>query len=264
MMVLSEEGSGSAVKMEQRRQRIVELVNKEGNVSFSRLKAQFNPISEMTLRRDLEYLDQAGRVIRVHGGAKSVEVVIGTDDLLLKRSVRNMEAKELIAQKAAELLRVNTAVFLDSGSTATLLARQVPDDRYMIFTSGISCVQELLRLSQAQIHVVGGKVNRASQSTCSSKSLGYLDNINFQTAFLGVTGFTLEHGFTCGTEDECELKRAVIRNTDVVVALMDSSKIGVGSTFTYAMPEEVNVVVSDGEMDRKTRQVLEDAGVTVL
>ncbi len=50
----------------------------------------------------------------------------------------------------------------------------------------------------------------------------------------------------------------------MVVALMDSSKIGVGSTFTYAMPEQVNVVVSDGEMDRKTRQALEDAGVTVL
>lgn len=252
------------MKMEERRKKIVEMVNEEGNVSFSRLKAQLDPISEMTLRRDLEFLDQAGSLIRVHGGVKSVDVVIGTDDLLLKRSVRNMEAKEIIAQKAVELLRVNTAIYLDSGSTTTVMARHIPDNRYMIFTSGISCVQEMLHLTQPQIHLVGGRVNRSSQSACSSKSLTYLNNINFQTAFLGVTGFTLENGFTCGTEDECELKQAVIRNTDVNVALMDSTKVGVGSTFTYATPGEINIVVSDGEMDKKTRQALENAGVTVL
>ncbi len=252
------------MKMDERRKKIVEMVNKEGNVSFARLKAQFNPISEMTLRRDLESLDKAGGVIRVHGGVKSVDVVIGTDDLLFKRSVRNMEAKEIIAKKAVELLRVNTAIYIDSGSTTTLLAHHIRDERYMIFTSGISCVQELLRLTEAQIHVVGGKLNRASQSTCSSKSLNYLDNINFQTAFLGVTGFTLDHGFTCGTEDECELKRAVIHNTDITVALMDSTKVGVGSTFTYATLEEIDIVVTDGQLDRKTVQALEQAGVTVL
>ena len=238
------------MKMEERRKQIVELVNREGNVSFGRLKAEFDPVSEMTLRRDLEALDKAGSIIRVHGGVKSVEVVIGTDDLLLKRSVRNMEAKEIIAQKAVGLLRVNTAIFLDSGSTATMLAQRIPDNHYMIFTSGI--------------HMVGGRLNRASQSVCSSKSLAYLENVNFQTAFLGVTGFNLEHGFTCGTEDECELKRTVIRNTDMVVAMMDSSKVGISSTFTYAMPNDVDVVITDGQIDRKSLRVLEDAGVTVL
>lgn len=252
------------MKMEARRQKIVEIVGKEGHISFGRLKAQLEPVSEMTLRRDLDALDKAGSVVRVHGGVKSVDVVIGTDDLLLKRSVRNMEAKEIIAEKAVSLLRVNTAVYVDSGSTTTMLARLIPDERYMIFTSGISCVQEMLGLTQANIYMVGGKVNRASQSTCSSKSLEFLDNINFQTAFLGVTGFTPERGFTCGTEDECELKRAIIRDTDVKVALMDSSKIGVGSTFTYAMPEEIDIVVSDGGMDAKTRRLLEEAGVTIL
>ena len=128
----------------------------------------------MTLRRDLDHLDRAGVIVRVYGGAKSVEVVIGTDDLFLKRSVRNIEAKKIIVKKAVELLRINTAVYLDSGSTTTLLARHIPDNRYMIFTSGITCVQEMIHLENPQIHVVGGKLNRASQSTCSSKSLDYL------------------------------------------------------------------------------------------
>lgn len=252
------------MKLAERRQKIVELINQEGTVSFNRLKDTLGAVSDMTLRRDLEALDKAGSIIRVHGGAKSVDVVIGTDDLLLRRNVRSMEAKELIARKAAALLRANTAVYLDSGSTATMLARHIPDERYIIFTSGLSCVQEMLRLTRAQVHLLGGQLNPASQSICSSRSLKALEEVNFQIAFLGVTGFTPERGFTCGTEDECELKRAAIRSADVVVALMDASKTGVCSTFTYAMPRDVDIVVTDDAMDKQTRRRLEDTGVTVL
>lgn len=252
------------MKIEERRKQMVELVNREGNISFGKLKEYFSPISEMTLRRDLEALDKSGSLIRVHGGVRSVDVVIGTDDMLHKRSVRNMAAKECIAEKALSLLRVNTAVYLDSGSTTTTLARRFPDGNYMICTSGITCIQEMLHLTHAQIHMVGGKLNRASQSICSSKSLEYLENIVFQTAFLGVTGFSAEHGFTCGTEDECELKRMVIRNTDYVVALMDSSKVNISSTFSYAMPNEIDAVVTDGHLDAKTVRLLEEAGVRVF
>ena len=66
--------------MEQRRNAIVELVNREGSLSFVQLKEAFPSVSEMTLRTDLKALDQARRVVRVHGGVKSVEVVVGTDD----------------------------------------------------------------------------------------------------------------------------------------------------------------------------------------
>ena len=64
--------------MEQRRNQIVELVNRKGSISFAQLKEAFPSVSEMTLRTDLKALDEARRVVRVHGGAKSVEQVVGT------------------------------------------------------------------------------------------------------------------------------------------------------------------------------------------
>ena len=91
--------------MEQRRNQIVELVNRKGSISFAQLKEAFPSVSEMTLRTDLKALDEARRVVRVHGGVKSVEQVVGTDDLLSRRSARNAEAKQIIAEKAAALLR---------------------------------------------------------------------------------------------------------------------------------------------------------------
>lgn len=103
----------------------------------------------MTLRTDLKALDEARRVVRVHGGVKSVEQVVGTDDLLSRRSARNAEAKQIIAEKAAALLRPNTTLFLDSGSTATAVARCIPDQPMLIYTSGLSCAMELAKLEKA-------------------------------------------------------------------------------------------------------------------
>ena len=106
--------------METRRNAIVELIDEKGTVSFSQLKNAFPQVSEMTLRTDLRLLDEEKRILRIHGGAKSVQVLIGTDGLLKRKSVRNIPEKQKIAQKALTLLRADTTVYLDSGSTATV------------------------------------------------------------------------------------------------------------------------------------------------
>ena len=74
--------------METRRNAIVELINEKGTISFSQIKDAFPHVSEMTLRTDLKLLDEAKRILRIHGGAKSVQVIIGTDDFLNRKSVR--------------------------------------------------------------------------------------------------------------------------------------------------------------------------------
>src|SRR5699024_5864854 len=100
--------------MQERRQKIVEFVNRLGTVSFAQLKAAFPEVSEMTLRTDLKALDEERRLVRVHGGAKSVEVVVGTDDFLLRRSLRAAPEKAQIARKALGLLRPDMTIYLDS------------------------------------------------------------------------------------------------------------------------------------------------------
>ena len=86
------------MNMEQRRRQMLDLINREGSVSFGQLKAAFSPVSEMTLRRDLEYLDRQKRIIRTHGGARSAEVLVGTDDLYLRRSTAVRHVQNLPAR----------------------------------------------------------------------------------------------------------------------------------------------------------------------
>ena len=242
---------------------MVELINKEGSVSFTKLKSIFRQVSEMTLRRDLEYLDRSKRIIRIHGGAKSVDVLIGTDDLFLKRSTRNAAEKKQIAEKAVKLMRENTTIFLDSGSTCTEFSRVCPDGPYMIFTNGISCALELARLQRAQVHLIGGKLNPFSLCANGAMTLRDLENINFQAAFLGVTGYIHTRGFTCGAEEECEMKRSVIRRAEKVILLMDTQKVGITSTFTFADLEDVDAVVTDGSLPDKTRKEFERNNIDI-
>lgn len=252
------------MNMGERRKSIVEMVDQAGTISFTELKTRFSGVSEMTLRRDLEFLDSAKQIIRIHGGAKSVDMIIGTDDLFSKRSLRNAEAKKEIVAKAVQLLKPNTSIYLDSGTTVTELAKVVPDIPSLIFTSSITAAVELSKLSQPQLSLIGGRVNKYSLSIAGTRSLAFLQNVNLDICFLGTTGYAPGQGFTIGAEEEYELKREIIRRTEKVVMLMDSKKIGYAYTFTIAQLSEVDVIVSDGMLDEETLRDFRQNGITVL
>lgn len=240
--------------MEQRRAEIVSLVNRDGSVTFAKLKENFPQVSEMTLRTDLKALDQAHRLVRVHGGAKSVTYVVGTDDILSRRETRNPWEKEMIAKKAVELLRPNDVIFLDSGSTAMAFAREIPDEDFLIFTTGVDCLRQLVQLKRPKIHILGGEINPASMCVTGIRALLALQNIRFDVAVLGTTGYTAQEGFSCGGESDAVIKATAIRQSERTVMLMDSSKVGLASTFSFAKLEQLHTVVTDEDIDGDFRE----------
>ncbi|HIU02380.1 MAG TPA: DeoR/GlpR transcriptional regulator [Candidatus Onthocola gallistercoris] len=250
--------------MEKRRRAIVELVNDKGTISFAQLKDAFPNVSEMTLRTDLKFLDEENRILRIHGGAKSVQVLIGTDDFLKRKAVRNIPEKQIIAEKALTLLHPDTTIFLDSGSTTTMFAHQFPDQSNLIYTTGLSCASELSELSKPTVMIPGGMLNRYSQSVFGFSAIKELERVNFYQAFLGITGYHPKTGFTCGINDEALLKQAAIRQSEQVIALMDSSKIDVKCTFDVCRLMDVDVVVSDGKLPESFLESCQRYGVKVL
>ncbi|WP_205407650.1 DeoR/GlpR family DNA-binding transcription regulator [Thermophilibacter mediterraneus] len=250
--------------MQERREGIVQFVTAEGSVTFGQIKKAFPDVSEMTLRTDLKALDEARRIVRTHGGARSVEFVVGTDDLLLNRSTRNVEAKAAIARKALSLVRPDTTIFLDSGSTTTALAREMPDDRLIVFTNSLTCAAELARLERARCIMVGGNLNRYSMSLNGSKTVEDVHDLSFDLLFLGVTSYQSATGFACGSDDEAALKRALIARAEKTVVLMDSSKTGLRSTFRICGLEDVDAVISEGGLSEHFLKRCEEADVTVL
>lgn len=250
--------------MSERRDKIVELVNANGSLAFARLKGAFPDVSEMTLRTDLKALDEQRRIIRVYGGARSVGYAVGTDDLLANRRARNVAEKQLIASKAAALVRPDTTVFIDSGTTTTALAAVLPDMRLLVFTNSLSVAGELARLEQVRTYVVGGRLNRYSMSLAGSRAQESVRRLTFDQTFLGITAYAKDVGFTCGSDDEAVFKRAVCERASEVVALMDSSKVDGRYTFPICTLADVDRIVSDGRLPSDFLDACGGAGVEVV
>lgn len=250
--------------MEQRRNAIVDFINEKGNITFAQLEKEFPNVSQMTLRTDLKFLDEARKIVRIHGGAKSVEVVLGTDDDIGRRTVRNQEEKEIIAEKMLPFMKPNTTIFLDSGSTSTALAKIWPDQPNFIFTSSIANVMELSKLQRPSVFVLGGELNKYSMSVCGVRAIESVKTVNFDLAVLGVTSYSSDVGFSCGVLMESYLKQAVLQQSAEKIILMDSSKVDKKSTFHICKLEEVNMVVSDQNISKAFRRECEKAGVSLL
>lgn len=250
--------------MDQRRDAIVAMINRKGDISFGELKKAFPDVSEMTLRTDLKKLDEAKRIIRIHGGAKSVQVVLGTDDFLNKRSFRNVKEKQTIAEKALRLVKPDTTIYIDSGSSTTAFARIFPDQSNIIYTTGLSCVTELANLENPIVNIPGGKLNRYSVSVCGTGTVRELQQVNFDQVFMGTTCYEDRTGFTCGSREEAILKKTVIENAVQVIMLMDSFKLGHRNPFTICRLDEVDILVSDGELPADFLEACEKHNVEVL
>jgi len=250
--------------MKDRQKRMVEIINERGAISFNQLKLSFPTVSEMTIRNDLKTLDELKLIVRVHGGAKSVDRIIGTDDLINKRAIRNVEKKEEIANKAINILYPGTSIFLDSGSTLSTFASKIPDQSYLIFTSGLFCAIELAKLQQPQLYIIGGKINKLSMSVSGSSSCEKIKESNYDIAFLGTTGYIKGIGFNCGSEEEASLKRSIISRADKVVLLMDSTKVDISNPFNFASVNDIDVLVSDNKIENDLVYYFQNNNVEVL
>jgi len=250
--------------MNRRQTQLTELINSAGRVTFRELKDSFPDVSEMTIRRDLIYLDQLHKIVRTYGGAKSIRDAVGTDDVFSKRAVVNIENKRLIARKAVSLITPNSAIYVDSGTTMTEFAKLIPDIPLIIFTGSLSVGIELARLTLPEIKMFGGTLNKRSYCESGTRGLEYVDTINFNCAFLGTTGYTDERGFNCGDENENILKKRIMEKSDINIVLMDTSKVGISTAYTFAMPDNINIVVSDGNLPKKQMELFEKSGIHVL
>ena len=107
-------------------------------------------------------------------------------------------------------------------------------------------------------------MNRYSQSVCGISAVRELERINFSQTFLGVTGYSSRTGFTCGSNDEAILKQTAINQSEQTIVLMDSSKIGVFSTFGVCGLDKIDMVISDGGLPEAFLEECEKNNVTVL
>jgi len=229
-----------------RKVRLNYYIQLKGEVTIAELEELFSDVSTMTIRRDLEFLEKSGKILRVRGGAVSIEHVAGQrEEIYTRRESINLEGKSLIAQKALSYMQTGRSIFMDAGTTTMALSKLLPEERYFILTNGVNIALELSKNAGISINTVGGIVNKETLSVSGGDSVRLLQNINIDVAFVATSGYSLEDGFTNGYSSECDLKREVIQKSKKTIMLMDKTKIDHSMLFTFARPQDIDVLITD-------------------
>jgi len=248
----------------ERRERIRKLIQSKGEIKLKELESLFPEISSMTLRRDLAFLESNGYIVRTRGGAIPVTRLSATgEDVYSQRAMENVEAKSRIAKKAVNFIEKGRSLFIDSGTTMMYLAKEIPDENLSIITTGPNIGLEIIKKSRPTVTIIGGQLGRNTLSTSGIYSLSYLKGINIDTAFMATSGFSLESGFTSGNYNECELKKEIIRKARRTVMLMDVSKIDKNMPFTFAVLEDIDVLICDAKLPDRIMEAADRNGVLV-
>ena len=243
-------------------EQIREYIEDKNVVTIKELQALFPNVSLMTIHRDLDALERIGAVVKFRGGAKSVRLA-GDPDFNV-RMRENNAGKTTIARKALELIQPHSSVFLDASTTNLALAKNLPDMNLNIITTGPSIALELCRLHNPVVTLCCGTINRKNLAISGQNTLEMLEKINIDVAFIGVSGCSVEAGFTCGMEGDMLVKRLVISKARTSVAMCGHEKFSCLMPYTYAQLADVDYLVTDGAVPEAFAQAAKEANVTIL
>lgn len=245
-----------------RQEKIRDYIEKKNVVTIQELRDLFPQVSLMTIHRDLDALEEGGSVVKFRGGAKSVRY--GNDPEYAVRMRENNAGKDIIGRKALQLIQPNSSIFLDAGTTSLALARCLPDIDLNVITTGPSTAIELCRLQNPVVTLCCGTINRKNLALSGRSTLEMLEKINIDTAFIGVSGCSVEAGFTCGQENDMFIKRMLIQKARTSVILCSSEKLKCLMPYTFASLSDVDYLISDDRLPEGFAAAARQAGVQVL
>ena len=236
-------------------------IEQKNVVTIKELQALFPEVSLMTVHRDLDALMEQGAVVKFRGGAKSVRH--SGDPEFNVRVGENNSGKFTIAQKAMEFLQPHSSVFLDASTTNLMLARSLPDIHLNIFTTGPSIALELCKLHNPVVTLCCGTINRKNLALSGQNTLEMLDKINIDLAFIGVSGCSVEAGFTCGTEGDMLVKRKVIQKARTSVVMCSREKLRCLMPYTFAELADVDYLICDETLPEPFLEAAKEAGLKI-
>lgn len=246
----------------ERQSRLMDLLRERSAIRVDEICMELE-VSAATARRDLEELEKSGRLRRVHGGAVCVETRLDEPLFDDKTSVAARE-KLQIAQRALRLIRSDSTIYLDGGSTVLELARLLVDRTDItVVTNSLRAAVELSGRGPRVI-LIGGELRRRSQTMVGTLSRAVLDGLHFDMAFMGTIGLTLKQGLTTTDPAEAFTKELVMQHADQVVLLADSSKFGKVSFARAGSLQDIDVLITDQHADKKLLNEAKKKNINVL
>lgn len=254
------------MRPQERRQAIVRLVARHGEIGVDRLATEL-VVSRETIRRDLVALDELGRVQKFHGGAKLRLVApaeTGGEGPFARRMVENLAAKRRIARAAASLLAPGDSLFIDTGTTTILFAEAIAGlSDLTVITNSIRIASLVADGGDNKVYLLGGAFSRDASETVGAMAVEQIARFRARHAFLTV-GAVDSIGILDFDEAETEIARAMIGCVERVTVLADASKFERRGLFRVAGWNRIDRLVSDAAPPAPLASAIDAAGKAEL
>lgn len=246
---------------QERKAHILSVLRRDGRVIARKLSEGLG-LSEDTIRRDLRELAAEGRLQRVHGGALPASPAVA--DFAVRRGLAS-DAKAAIGRAAARLVRPGQVVFLDGGTTAVQLARQLaPDLRATIVTHSPSVAVELADHPSVTVELIGGRLFKHSVVAVGAVAAEAIARVRADVYFMGVTGVHPEVGLTTGDAEEAAIKRTLSRHAAETVVLASREKLRAASPHVAVPLAEISTLVVERGLPEDLSAPYRRLGITLI
>lgn len=245
---------------EKRHAAILDELNSRQGVKVADLSLKLG-VSEVSIRRDLQTLEDLGLLKRVHGGAVRPVGRVAADP--------HLEKKARIGRLAAEMIQRGDSLIIDSGTTPLQVARNIGDDllqsgNLTVITAHLPVVCEIGRFPGVHLILLGGIYLPEYDILVGPQTVEQLKGLHVDKMFLGADGMTLSQGFTTANVLEAEVDRVMAQAASEVIVVSDSSKIGAIGLATVMSVNGVDKLITDTDAAPDFVAALRDLGIEVI
>lgn len=252
---------GNLLKIE-RQETIHGLIDERGKVTVAELSGRF-AVSEATIRRDLEELDELGILRRIHGGAVRTERAVREPPMMQRTRTQQAE-KSSIGQAAVQLIGNDETIFLGSGTTVLEIARHIPEHLHLtVITNSLPVVNELANRPQIEMIVIGGMLRQSELSMVGHTAEKDIAEFRADHVFMGMRAIDPARGFTNDFLPEVMTDRAILSIAPQVVVVADHTKFGRVSSVLLAPVTKASLILTDRATPGEIVAQLRELGVPV-
>lgn len=232
---------------------IIEKLKKYQSIKVDDLCKKLS-VSPITIRRDLQFLEDEGFVERFHGGAK----------LINKANDNNHLLKHRLAQMASTLINDKDTIFINSSSTAILLLNYIKDKRVTVITNNGDALN-IPRDPNVQLILTGGEVCPGKNSMVGNFAANVLSQITADKCFLGVSSISSDYGIGTSIFQETNINKIMLsRCSGDKIIIADSSKVGKDYNFLSANISMISCLITDSDCDITEETLLKQRGINVI
>ena len=254
--------NASNMTLPERHNYIMELLRQRGSITVASLAEQLK-VSEVTIRKDLNMLEERNMLYRAHGSAILINPYIN-DRHVNEKEKLFAEEKRAIGAFAAELISPNDTILIASGTTVLALAREIHAKGHLTaITAAVNVASILTRDKNIDVIQLGGPLRNSSVSAVGPYAEQMLSNFSCSKLFIGVDGFDLDFGLTTTNLLEANLNRVMIQYSQKVIVLADSSKFGRKGFSKICGLDSIDQVITDDNIPARALEGMQDFGIEV-